>query len=73
MTHSEIKPPHVLFLFSDTGCLVGAGSIINIFGNYYEFNSSDSEQEADAKAIRNDFEMVGQDIEQALKQLQPQK
>ncbi|RPH33597.1 MAG: hypothetical protein EHM93_04335 [Bacteroidales bacterium] len=50
------------FLFSTPNFLVGAGSVINIAGNYYSFNESDSESEADEKAIKNDFEMVGQDI-----------
>lgn len=50
------------FLFSTPNFLIGAGSVINIAGNYYNFNESDSESEADAKAIENDFKMVGQDI-----------
>lgn len=50
------------FLFSTPDFFVGAGSVINIAGNYYSFNASDSENEADAKAMENDFKIVGQDI-----------
>jgi len=50
------------FLFSTPSFLSGAGTVINLAGNYYEFNSSDSGFEADEKAIENDFRMIGQDI-----------
>ena len=50
------------FLFSTPSFLSGAGTVINLAGNYYEFNASDSGFEADKKAIENDFRMVGQDI-----------
>ncbi len=46
----------------------GLGSIFNIFGNYYDFNYSKSEIDADAKAIANDWNMVGQDMKDVLKQ-----
>lgn len=35
---------------------------MNISGNYYDFNSSETDSEADKKAIENDFRMIGQDI-----------
>lgn len=50
------------FLFSTPSFLTGAGTAINIAGNYYEFNSSETGFEADEMAIENDFRMVGQDI-----------
>ena len=50
------------FLFSTPSFLSGAGTVINLAGNFYEFNSSDSGFEADEKAIENDFRMIGQDI-----------
>lgn len=55
------------FLFSQGSFLIGAGSVINLGGNYFEYNTSNSEEEADSYAIRNDFSMVGQDIKSATK------
>lgn len=53
------------FLFSTNSFIIGAGSAINLAGNYYEFNTSQSSNEADEKAIRNDFCMIGGDIIEA--------
>ena len=50
------------FLFSTPSFLSGAGSVMNIAGNYYEFNDSTSGIIADHKAIDSDFRMIGQDI-----------
>lgn len=50
------------FLFSTPGFLSGAGTVINIAGNFYEFNYSDSDIDADRIALENDFNMIGQDI-----------
>ena len=53
------------FLFSTPTYLSGAANIFNIGGNFYDYNSSKTEVEADCKAIRNDFKMVGIDLEKA--------
>ena len=58
------------FLFSTNTFLTGAGSAINLAGNYYEFNSSESELEADERAIRNDFNMIGQDLLEAMSKIE---
>ena len=50
------------FLFSTPSFLSGAGTVINLAGNYYEFNDFEMGFGADEKAIENDFNMVGQDI-----------
>ncbi|MFN0049544.1 MAG: hypothetical protein ACKVOU_10520 [Cytophagales bacterium] len=50
------------FLYSTPSFWLGAATVINISGNFYEFNSSDSGFESDSKAIENDFRMIGQDI-----------
>lgn len=50
------------FLFSTPSFLSGAGTVLNIAGNYYEFNSSETDFEADGMAIEHDFRMIGQDI-----------
>lgn len=50
------------FLFSSSSYLSGASTVINLAGNFYDYNSSDNEFEADEIAIENDFRMIGQDI-----------
>lgn len=41
---------------------VGMGSILNLAGNYFEYNYSKSDNEADLKALTSDWENVGEDI-----------
>lgn len=57
------------FLFSTPSFLEGAGSVMNLAGNYYEFNNCDTAREADETAINNDFSMIGQDICDAIKSI----
>lgn len=51
------------YLFPRTSLLVGAGSVLNIFGNYFSFKSYNSDSEADYKAIESDWKVIGFDIE----------
>ena len=51
------------FLFADSSFLTGAATIGNLPGNFYQFNSSETETEADLKAIRCDWKMIGRDLE----------
>jgi hypothetical protein len=53
---------HSDFLFSTPTFINGIGSIINIAGNYYIFNYSETAEEADAKAIEADWGVIGQDL-----------
>lgn len=55
------------FLFAESGFLTGIGSVLNISGNYYDFATSGSEGEADAKALENDWGVIGQDIKTVIK------
>lgn len=52
-------------LFSVPDYLIGAGTILNIAGNYYEFNYSSSGEEADLKAAESDWGVIGQDMRDA--------
>jgi len=61
------------FLFSTPSFLSGAGTVLNLAGNFYEFNSSDSGFEADQKAIENDFRMIGQDIYDVVEKIKEDK
>jgi hypothetical protein len=55
------------YLFSKSSFIDGLGSILDLSGSYYDFNYSNSWQEADSKAIKNDWGMVGNDIRDAKK------
>ncbi len=55
------------FLFDKTGFWKGVGSIFSLCGNYYEFNASQTHEEADKKALKSDWENVGDDIKMANK------
>lgn len=57
------------FLFSTPTYLSGASNIFNIGGNFYDYNVSKSEAEADCKAIRNDFNMIGNDLDYAISEV----
>jgi hypothetical protein len=61
------------FLFSTPSFLSGAGTVINLAGNFYEFNSVDTGFEADEMAIQNDFSMVGQDICDVMEKIKEDK
>jgi len=56
------KKYHTDFLFANGDFIIGAGSVLNIAGNYYEFNYSETPKEADKKAIHCDWGVIGQDI-----------
>jgi hypothetical protein len=49
-------------LFRRLTVLDGMGSVFNVVGNYYNFNYSNSGEEADRKAIENDWGVIGDDI-----------
>jgi len=50
------------FLTATPTFVTGMGSAVNLAGNFYGFNYSRSAQEADARALKADWKMVGQDI-----------
>ena len=54
------------FLYSDPSILKGAGTVLNVWGNYYTFNYSATPEEADERAIANDWKVVGHDLQSAM-------
>lgn len=42
--------------------MIGLGSIMNLRGSYFGYSYSKTAQEADEKALRSDWEAVGEDI-----------
>jgi hypothetical protein len=55
------------FLFPSMSFVGGMGSVLNIMGNYYKFNTSSSTIEADSRAIESDWGVIGKDIENTVK------
>ncbi len=49
-------------LFPRTNMRIGAGSIFNLAGRYFEFNRSLSTYDADNLALLNDWGVVGNDL-----------
>lgn len=54
------------FLFKRRGFFTGFSSVLSIAGDKNKFNTSKSGKEADKKAIRSDWEMIGNDIRKTL-------
>ncbi|MDO6738311.1 hypothetical protein [Wenyingzhuangia sp. 2_MG-2023] len=50
------------FLLPKNNFLVGFGSVLNIAGSYFEYNSSKTGNEADLKALFSDWLNVGEDL-----------
>ncbi|MDL1914127.1 MAG: hypothetical protein FDW93_06370 [Bergeyella sp.] len=56
------------FIFPRNSFIIGMGSVLNIFGSYFSYDRlKDDPRETDAKAIANDWYMVGQDFRNVLK------
>lgn len=53
-------------LYHSSSVITGVASLFNIAGNFFEFNYSESESEADNKAIKRDWEIVGKDLYEAI-------
>ena len=60
-----MNPLQTDFLFASNSFLIGMGSCVNVGGNYFNYNSSQSPERADAAAIRSDWNVVGNDIRSA--------
>lgn len=56
-------------LFPRGSFLIGIGSILGIFFPYYTFNYSESDNDADIRAMESDFGVVGNDMLKVLNSL----
>lgn len=63
----ETKEVRTDFLLPKRGFFTGFASVFSIAGDTVDFNTSNSGEEADLKAIQNDWEMIGNDIREALR------
>jgi len=56
------------FLFAQPSFASGAARVFDLFGQFDEYNRSETPEEADAKAIASDWIVVGQDLADAIEQ-----
>ncbi len=57
------------FLFTTPSFLTGAGTVMNLGGNFYDFNGSSTPDMADMLAIKIDFNIVGNDLKASMDSL----
>jgi hypothetical protein len=58
------------FLFAQPSFASGAARVFDLFGQFDEYNISDTVAEADTKAIAADWIVIGQDMSDAIEQNQ---
>jgi hypothetical protein len=60
-----VKKYRTDYLFGNNSFIIGMASAFNLKGNFFDYDESENAQEADAKAIENDWGVVGQDLLEA--------
>ena len=58
------------FLFPKDSFISGMGSVLNIAGNYFDYNYSKTAKEADLRALKSDWKNVGDDIAASIKKFE---
>ena len=61
------------FLFATPSLWSGMARMLDIYGQFDGYNTSETEEEADAKALYSDFRMIGQDLKNAMESLSMSK
>lgn len=64
---------YTTYLVSRSTVLTGIGQIFDFAGSYQEYNTSDADTEADAKATFLDWLAVGADLKQALNKFENER
>jgi hypothetical protein len=59
------------FLVARSSVATGMGTVLNLGGSYYTYNSSSTPEEADAKAFYADWAMIGNDLRAVVQQDPP--
>ncbi len=59
-------------LYAKPSFLEGVARLVDIAGTLDEYNYSDSDDEADSRALQSDWEAVGNDLHSALETLRKQ-
>lgn len=63
----KINKYRTCFLLPKNDFFVGMGTVLNVAGDYFDYNYSENGHNADSKAIKSDWFNVGSDIKIALK------
>ena len=64
------KEYSTFYLFKQRGSfLTGTATLLNIQGNFFDYNYSETVEDADTKAIENDWGVIGQDIKKTVKSI----
>ena len=58
--------PLTFSLFTDPSFTEGYARLIDFWGTLNNYNESETAEEADYRAIRNDWVVVGEDLEEAI-------
>ncbi len=58
------------YLFARPHCLYGIARLVDLGATFDEYNTSSTDEEADARAIYSDWLSAGKDIRVALDQLE---
>ena len=53
------------FLTAKSTVITGLGTILNVPGNFYEYNMSRTPKEANLLALKEDWGVIGQDLNEA--------
>lgn len=69
---NEILSSRTDYLFPSPSFLIGVGSIFNICGNYFEYNLSETDLQADLRALLSDWLVIRKDFELAEKKFKNQ-
>jgi hypothetical protein len=61
---------HTDFLFPDNSFVIGMASTFDVFGNFFVYNTSKTDNIADVKAIQCDWGIVGEDLLESINEQQ---
>lgn len=60
------KKYRTVYLFATPNFVVGLGVVFSMFGGYFKYTVPSSEIEGDSRAICNDWNMIGLDLQNAM-------
>ena len=54
------------FLFPEANYMLGAGSVLNLAGDYFIYNSCENGEEADSMALKADVTVIANDMKNVI-------
>lgn len=61
------------FLTATSTFVIGMGSVLNVGGNHFHYNTSATPEEADQIALESDWAVIGQELRAGLDQLKQEQ